>query len=61
MEPVYRFFGGRSMFMALLLLGLGTGLAFTHRLDATFVGFAAIIQGLVTVRSVAADNPGAPK
>jgi len=58
MNGVYEWFGGRSMFLALLLLVVGTGLAIAHRLDATYVGFAAIIQGLVTVRAVSADKPG---
>lgn len=58
MNRVYDWFGGRSMFLALLLLAVGTGLAIAHLLDATYVGFAAIIQGLVTARAISADNPG---
>lgn len=56
MKHIYRWGCGRTTSFALFLLVAGICLAAFHRLDASFVGLATIIQGLVTARAVADDH-----
>lgn len=56
MKRIYRWGCGRTSTFALFLLAAGIALAATHRLDASFVGLATIIQALITFRAVSDDH-----
>jgi hypothetical protein len=59
---VFEWFCGRSTFFAVVLLLLGTSLALAHRLDASYVALASVIQTLVTARAISGDRaPGDAK
>lgn len=59
MKHIYRWGCGRATTFALLLLVAGISLSVAHRLDASFVGLAGVIQVLLTARAISEDH--APK
>lgn len=55
MKYFYQFAGGKSVFFALVFLVCGIILAFTGKLNASYVGLAGGVQGLISIRSIMDD------
>lgn len=58
MKYIYKFFCGRSTFLALVILAIGSTLAFMGKLDSSFIALAGVIQSMVVARAISEDHQG---